>query len=534
MKRIHGMKVIVLTRGDLTNMRKQSKNHGRKKVYREKSAEAIVPHNYTKREGLNLNEWVVNESYSMKGRKQKIFDKTKTSSQKGRTASEGYVEGQTFMWITENNLTINKYRSGDGLLEHILSPSNLNAAYKQVSRNKGAGGIDEMEVESLKDYLVANKDTLIKSILQGKYRPNPVRRVSIPKENGKQRQLGIPTVVDRVIQQSIAQKMTSIYEPQFTNHSYGFRPGRSAHQALRKCQDYITEGYIYAVDIDLERFFDTVNHSKLIEVLSRTIRDGRVVSLIHKYLKAGLMQEGRYEETKEGVPQGGPLSPLLGNILLNELDWELERRGHKYVRYADDMVILCKSYRSAERTMESIVSYIEKKLFLKVNRDKSKVARINDIKFLGYTFYRINGECRLRIHQKSVTKMKTRIKELTSRSNGRGNERRKEALSQYIKGWVQYFKLADMRTLLEKTDEWYRRRLRMVIWKQWKRIKTRMTNLIKLGINKYKAYEWANTRKSYWHTANSYILSRTITNNRLRKAGYVFLLDYYESVRVGY
>lgn len=468
----------------------------------------------------------------MNGGKQKIFGQSETLPLKDRTASEGYEEGQTFMWITENKLTTKDYRLGNGLLEQILSPSNLNAAFKQVRRNKGAGGVDKIEVESLKDYLVVNKEMLIKTILMGKYRPNPVRRVFIPKENGKQRQLGIPTVVDRVIQQSIAQKLTSIYEPQFSAQSYGFRPKRNAHMALRRCQDYITEGYIYAVDMDLERFFDTVNHSKLIEVLSRSIKDGRVVSLIHKYLNAGVMQECHYEETNEGVPQGGPLSPLLANILLNELDRELEKRGHKFVRYADDMVILCKSRRSAERTMESIVSYIEKKLFLKVNRDKSQVANVKKIKFLGYTFYRYKGEGRLRIHPKSVTKMKTRIKQLTSRSNGWGNDRRKEALSQYIKGWVQYFKLADMRNLLVNTDEWYRRRLRMVIWKQWKRIKTKMANLIKLGINKYKAYEWANTRKGYWHIANSFILSCTITNVRLRKAGYVFLLDYYESVRV--
>jgi RNA-directed DNA polymerase len=468
----------------------------------------------------------------MKGRKQKIFEPSKTCPRKDRTASEGYVEGQTFMWITENNLSTNDYRLGSGLLEHILSPSNLNAAYKQVKRNKGAGGVDKMEVEFLKDYLVTNKDMLSKSILRGKYLPNPVRRVCIPKENGKQRQLGIPTVVDRVIQQSIAQKLTSIYERQFSDSSYGFRPKRSAHGALRKCQDYITQGYIYAVDIDLERFFDTVNHSKLIEVLSRTIKDGRVVSLIHKYLNAGVMNEDRYEETLEGVPQGGPLSPLLGNILLNELDWELEKRGHKFVRYADDMVILCKSQRSAERTMKSIVSYIEKKLFLKVNRDKSQVSIVRSIKFLGYSFYRYKGEGRLRIHPKSVERMKARIKQLTSRSNGWGNERRKEALGYFIKGWVQYFKLADMRKLLERTDAWYRRRLRMVIWKQWKRTKTKLANLIKLGINKYKAYEWANTRKGYWRIAKSFILSRTITDERLRKAGYVFLLDYYVAVRV--
>lgn len=470
----------------------------------------------------------------MKERKQKIFASSKTCPQKDRTASDGYVEGQTFIWITENNLTSNDYRLGNGLLEAILSPSNLNSAYKQVKRNKGAGGVDKMEVESLKDYLVNNKDRLIQSIQQGNYRPNPVRRVLIPKENGKQRQLGIPTVVDRVIQQSIAQKLTSIYEPQFSSHSYGFRPKRSAHGALRKCRDYITQGYVYAVDIDLERYFDTVNHSKLIEMLSRTIKDGRVVSLIHKYLNAGVMDEDHYEETHEGVPQGGPLSPLLGNILLNELDRELESRGHKFVRYADDMVILCKSWRSAHRTMKSIVSFIEGKLFLRVNRDKSQVAHVRDVKFLGYTFYRIKGKGRLRIHPKSVEKMKAKIKRLTSRSNGWGNERRKEALSQYIKGWVQYFKMADMQRMLEKTDAWYRRRLRMVIWKQWKRIKTKVANLIKLGINKYKAYEWANTRKGYWHIAKSFILSRTVTDQRLRMAGYVFLLDYYKAVRVEY
>lgn len=434
------------------------------------------------------------------------------------------------MWITENNLTSNNL----GLLENILSPSNLNAAYKQVMRNKGAGGFDRMEVGSLKDYLVNKKEELLTSIQKGKYRPNPVRRVEIPKENGKQRQLGIPTVVDRVIQQSIAQQLSPIYEPKFSTNSFGFRPKRDAHQALCRCQEYITEGYIYAVDIDIERFFDTVIHSKLIEVLSTRIKDGRVISLIHKYLNAGVMKEGKYEATIEGVPQGGPLSPLLSNILLNELDKELERREHKFVRYADDMVIFCKSRRSAERTMKNIIFYIEKKLFLKVNGDKSQVAQVRNIKFLGYSFYIIKGRGRLRIHPNSAEKMKAKIKKLTSRSNGWGNDRRKEALSQYIKGWVQYFKLADMKELLEKIDEWYRRRLRMVIWKQWKYIKTKIANLVKLGINKYKAYEWANTRKSYWHIANSFILSRTITTVRLKKAGYIFLSDYYQKVRVAY
>ena len=434
------------------------------------------------------------------------------------------------MWITENNLTSIE-QTGYGMLEQILSPANLNAAYKRVKQNKGAGGIDEMEVESLKDYLIKEKDVLVAAILEGKYRPNPVRRVEIPKDNGKKRQLGIPTVVDRVIQQAITQVLSPIYEKQFSTHSYGFRPKRNAHQALQQCQRYITEGYIYAVDMDLEKFFDTVNQSKLIEVLSRTIRDGRVISLIHRYLQAGVIVANKFEQTAEGVPQGGPLSPLLSNIMLNELDKELERRDHHFVRYADDMLIFCKSERSASRTMENLVPYIVKKLFLKVNREKSTVAYITKVKFLGYSFYKVKGEGRLRIHMKSVGKMRSKIKELTSRSNGWGNERRKEALKQFITGWVNYFKMADMKSLLMETDEWYRRRLRMVLWKQWKRTGTRQANLMKLGINKQKAWEYANTRKSYWHTAKSWILSTSVTNERLQAAGYVFLTNCYLNAR---
>jgi group II intron reverse transcriptase/maturase len=465
----------------------------------------------------------------MKGRKQKISQDTWL--QNDRAVPDSYAGGQTFMWITENNLT-NNDQLGYGLLEFILSPTNLNEAYRRVKRNKGAGGVDKMEVESLKDYLTAHKDELITSILEGKYRPNPVRRVEIPKDKGSKRQLGIPTLVDRVVQQAISQVLSGIYERGFSDNSYGFRPRRSAHQALQQCQQYITEGYIHAVDMDLEKFFDTVNQSKLVEVLSRTIKDGRVISLIHKYLSAGVVVRSKFEESRMGVPQGGPLSPLLSNIMLNELDRELENRGHRFVRYADDMVILCKSKRSAERTLRNTLPYIEGKLFLKVNKEKTTVAHISKIKFLGYSFYRKKGEGRLRIHAKSVSRMREKIKELTSRSNGWGNERRKEKLRQYIAGWLNYFKLAEMKKLLLKIDEWYRRRLRMVAWKQWKRIKTRLANLIKLGINKYKAWEYANTRKSYWHTANSPTLSTSITNDRLRQAGYIFLSDYYRKVHV--
>ena len=464
----------------------------------------------------------------MKGRGPKISKDTWL--QNTRAEPEGYAGGQTFIWITENNLT-NADKPKYGLLEQILSPANLNQAYKRVKSNKGSGGIDKMEVESLQDYLVNNKEKLIQSILDGSYRPNPVRRVEIPKENGKKRELGIPTVVDRVVQQAIMQVLSPIYERQFSSSSYGFRPRRSAHQALNQCKSYITDGYRYAVDMDLEKFFDTVNQSKLIEVLSRTVKDGRIISLIHKYLNAGVVIRNKFEETKVGVPQGGPLSPLLSNIMLNELDRELEKRGHRFVRYADDLVILCKSKRSADRTLANIVPYIEDKLFLRVNREKTVTANISKIKFLGYSFYVTKGEGRLRVHPKSIARMKERIRTLTSRSNGWGYARRKEALRQYITGWVNYFKLADMKGLLLKVDEWYRRRLRMVIWKLWKLNRTRWRNLIKLGINKHKAWEWANTRKGYWHTANSFILSRTITNERLRYAGYIFFSEYYGSVR---
>lgn len=485
----------------------------------------------TKYEGQNLRRSSVNESYQMKGRKQKIFEEPKTWSQKNRTESEGYVGGQTFMWITETDNINKKNQNRFDLLELILSPSNLNKAYLSVKRNKGAGGVDKMEVDKLGSYLKQHKNVLINKILNGNYKPNPVRRVEIPKEGGK-RALGIPTVVDRVIQQAIAQILSNLYEPQFSAFSYGFRPNRNAHQALKQCKKYISDGYNYAVDMDLERFFDTVNHSKLIEILSRTIKDGRVLSLIHRYLNAGFQMGQKTKPSNGGVPQGGPLSPLLSNIMLNELDKELERRGHKFVRYADDFLILCRSKRSSKRVMRSITNFIETKLYLKVNQEKSQAVYIRDVKFLGYSFYKYRGKGRLRAHPESITKMKAKIRELTSRSNGWGNERRKTALSQFIRGWVNYFKLADMKSLLKRIDEWYRRRLRMVIWKQWKRIRTKFTNLIKLGIKKSKAKEWSRTRKSYWHTANSYILHRTITKERLHKAGFVFLLDYYQKVRV--
>ena len=306
--------------------------------------------------------------------------------QKCRTESESYGGAQTYIGIVDDSL-VEVQLGKDDLLERILCPDNLRKAYKQVVGNKGAGGVDKMETSELFPYLNLHLSELIEKIKSGKYKPTAVRRVEIAKDNGKKRQLGIPTVVDRFIQQAISQVLMEEYEPLFSGNSFGFRPNRSAHDAIKEVQRYAEEGYRYCVGLDLERFFDTVNHSKLIQVLSETIKDGRVVSLIHKYLNAGIMVRHKYEESIEGVPQGGPLSPILSNILLNELDKELERRGHPFVRYADDCIVLVKSLRATERVRDSIANYVEKELFLKVNKEKTVMGTLAGKKFLGYSFY---------------------------------------------------------------------------------------------------------------------------------------------------
>ena len=381
------------------------------------------------------------------------------------------------------------------LMEQILSSDNLNRAYLQVVRNKGAEGVDGMKYTELKEHLAKNGEIIKEQLRTRKYKPQPVRRVEIPKPDGGVRNLGIPTVTDRFVQQAIAQELTPIYEEQFSENSFGFRPGRGAHDALRQCQKNVDEGYVYVIDMDLEKFFDTVSQSKLIEVLSRTIKDGRVISLIHKYLNAGVIADGIFERTEVGMPQGGPLSPLLSNVMLNELDKELERRGHRFVRYADDCMILCKSKKSAERTLRNIIPFIEGKLFLKVNRKKTEVAHISKVKYLGYTFYRYKGKCRLRVHAKSVVKMKNKIRELTDRNKGISNKKREKEYQEYVRGWVQYYRLADMKGLLKRTDEWARRRIRAVYWKQWKKIKTRYRMLKALGMEHWMAKELACSRK---------------------------------------
>ena len=430
--------------------------------------------------------------------------------------------------ITEKSGIITDYWTNN-LLDLILRKDNLNKAYKQVKSNKGAGGIDGIQVDELLPYLRENQDTLIKEIRIGKYRPNPVRRVEIPKETkGEVRKLGVPTVVDRVIQQAITQELTPIYEERFSDNSFGFRPKRGAHEALKQCQKNVNDGYVYVVDMDLEKFFDTVCQSKLIEVLSRTIKDGGLISLIHKYLNAGVMAKGIFERTEVGMPQGGPLSPLLSNVMLNELDKELERRGHRFVRYADDCMIFCKSRKSAERTLENILPYIERKLFLKVNRKKTEVAHISKVKYLGYSFYRYKGKCRFRVHSKSVAKMKNKIRELTDRNNGMSNAKREERYQQFVRGWVNYFKLADIKALLQEIDKWARRRIRAVYWKQWKKIKTKYRMLKALGCEHWRAKELACSRKGNWRMAQ--VLNQIFSNKIIAKLGYTSMLDYYSIV----
>jgi len=444
---------------------------------------------------------------------------------------ERHGNGQSDSRMIETD-NINTHKPTVKMLEKILSRDNMNRAYLKVKRNKGAGGVDKMEIDELLEHLKTHREELLTSLLKGSYKPYPVKRVEIPKENGKTRKLGIPTLTDRVIQQAILQVLSPIYEEQFSDTSYGFRPNRGCHDALRKCQEYANEGYWYVIDMDLEKFFDTVNKSMLIEILSRTIKDNRVISLIQKFLNAGIMDKGMFIKSEEGVPQGGPISPLLANVMLNELDQKLEEWGYRFVRYADDLMIFTKSKRAAERQYKRVSKFIEGKLKLKINKEKTRISKLNEVKYLGYAFYRVKGKCRFRVHPKSINRLKDKLRVITARSNGMSIEGRKAKLNQLIRGWVQYFKLADMKGIMEAIDRWVRRRIRMITWKRWKKVKTRFENLQKLGIAKEQAWQWANTRKGYWHIANSHILATTLTNARFEQQGYLSFLKYYLDVRV--
>jgi len=416
------------------------------------------------------------------------------------------------------------------LLESILERENMLRAYDRVVGNKGSHGIDNMTVDQLKPYLQENWVGIKSQLLEGTYVPKAVRRVEIPKPDGGIRLLGIPTVLDRMIQQAIAQVLGGIFDPGFSESSYGFRQGRSAHDAIKKAQEYISEGYKWVVDIDLEKFFDRVNHDKLMSLVARKVSDKRVLKLIRRYLESGVMINGLEIITEDGVPQGGPLSPLLSNIMLDELDKELEERGHKFVRYADDCNIYVKSKRAGERVYLSIKGFLETKLKLKINEGKSAVDRPEKRKFLGFSFYRSKKGLRIRIHPRSYQRLKEKIRRVTNRNWGVSMEYRLKKLAEITNGWVNYFGLADGLGRLQALDGWIRRRLRACIWKQWKKVKTRYKNLKKLGLDAEQAWQFANTRKGYWRTSKSPILSTTITNLRLEKKGFKSLVNRYQKV----
>ena len=394
------------------------------------------------------------------------------------------VEHQGYAEARSTDRSEGKERDGaSDLLEAILDRDNLNRAYKRVKSNHGAAGIDGMSVEEALPWLKEHREELLQSIRDGSYEPSPVRRKEIPKPDGGVRKLGIPTVVDRVIQQGIAQKLQNIWEPQFSDSSYGYRPKRRGQQAIQKVKEYAEAGYRYAVSVDLSKYFDTLNHELLMNLLHRKIQDMRVLRIIKKYLKSGVMENGVVSKTEEGSPQGGPLSPLLANIYLNEFDWKMHSRGVKTVRYADDIVVFAKSKRAAERLMESSRKYLEGKLKL-----------------------------------------------LTKRNRGRNVRRVMAEVKVFIRGWLGYFHVAEMKRMMKSWDEWLRRRFRMYIWKQWKKPRTKVANLKKLGIPAEKAYQWGNSRLGYWRIAGSPVLECSITNERLAAAGYFSILNCYESL----
>ena len=408
----------------------------------------------------------------------------------------------------------------------------MNEAYLRVYKNKGASGVDGVTIEELKQYLRENKDELRKRIRTRKYQPQAALRVEIPKENGKMRKLGIPTVVDRVVQQAIHQILSPIFERQFSEYSYGFRPKRSCEMAIIKSLEFLNDGHDWVVDIDLERFFDTVHHDKLMRIISNTIDDGDVISLIRKYLVSGVMVKGKYEETPVGTPQGGNLSPLLSNIMLNELDKELQKRGLRFVRYADDALIFVKSEKAANRVMESIVKFIEDKLGLIANVEKSKISRPKDLKFLGFGYYYDpkNEKYQVKPHATSLQKFRRKLRKLTKRNWSVPLDFRFLKLKQVILGWVNYFRISNMKSAMNEIDKKLRSRIRVIIWKQWKVSKKQIKSLVKLGIPEEEAKGLTFCRRGYRYIGLSKVVQRAISNKRLKQRGLPSALEHYLKV----
>ena len=423
------------------------------------------------------------------------------------------------------------------LLEEILSRENLNEAYKRVKANKGAPGVDGMTIEEALPYLREHKDEIIGRIERGKYTPSPVKRVEIPKPDGGIRKLGIPTVRDRVFQQAITQKLTPIYEPLFSDGSYGYRPGRSAQDAILKVKEYAEAGYRHAVILDLSKYFDTLNHELLLNILRRDIHDERVIQWIKRYLKSGVMENGVVHETEEGSPQGGNLSPLLANIYLNEFDKEFEKRGVAFVRYADDIVLLAKSERAAQRLLESSTNFLEKKLKLTVNREKSRVVSVYSIrnfKFLGFALGRNAKGVFIRVHPKSWKKMKSKLRDLSSRRSVQSLKPALERIKVYMRGWLNYYKVADMKKNIEDLNGWLYHRIRACIWKHWKLPKTKRKNLMKLGIPEHYASIAGYSRRAYWFMSNTTTVKRALPKERLIHNGFYDLSIAYQSMHVNY
>ncbi len=413
------------------------------------------------------------------------------------------------------------------MLEEILSRDNMTQAYNRVVSNKGSSGIDGVEVTSLKSEMDTNWVFIKASLLEGTYKPKAVKRVEIPKAKGGIRQLGVPTVTDRLIQQAISQVLSKTLDQGFSAHSYGFRPGKNAHQAIVQARNYLNEGLHYIVDLDLENFFDQVNHDYLMHLLSKHVSDKRVLKLIRLYLQSGVMVGGLVKPTERGTPQGGPLSPLLSNVLLDKLDKELESRGHRFVRYGDDCSIYVGSPRASARVLPSITHFIEKELKLKVNRGKSATRTPITMTLLGYGFYKNQSGYQLRISPKSYGRLKGKLKQLTRKTWSISMCERLLRLKALCRGWINYFRMAYAKKHLQRIDEWVRSRLRYCIWKQWKKVRTKFKALVRLGIGKGKAWEWANTRKGGWRISHSFILTCSITNDRLKQKGYVSLTEMY-------
>ena len=418
------------------------------------------------------------------------------------------------------------------MLEKILDRNNVEKALKQVIANKGVGGIDAMQLDELRPFINTHYQQLRTNILEGIYKPHAVKKVEIPKPDGGKRMLGIPTVTDRLIQQCIHQVLNGMYDSTFDEWSYGFRPRRNAHQAILQAQTFLQEGYVWTVELDLEKFFDRVNHDKLMGILMKRIEDKRVLRLIRSYLNAGIMEGGVISPRTEGTPQGSPLSPLLSNIILDKLDKELRQRGHRFVRYADDCTIYVKSEKSAKRMAESTIRYIEKELKLKVNREKTRIGKANQSSLLGYSFYNDKGKWEPRISDKTKKRLMAKCKGITQRSNGQSIKEQIRKLQMIIPGWINYFILAKGKTVLMRIDGYIRVRLRMVVWKRWKRPRTRVRNLIKQGVSQMDAYRWGNSSKGYCRIANSWVLSYTLNNTYWRKQGYKGFVETYREKKI--